>query len=273
MSEIASSNAAIVIPIYKEFDNLSKTERKLLSKIKNVFVNRKIFIVLPKSLNKSFQSYEQFQAISFDDYFFENKFSYSKLLCRKEFYQAFNNFDYVQLIQPDCWVFEDKINHFANLGLDYIGAPWMEGGFDGFPQKKLWKVGNGGFSLRRVKTFLSILDEIENSPKGRMRVFNSHKKGMVGIIKNFGIRNNLKHYIKEAPGEDIFWTHYIPQVFSEKDFKIADPITGARYSFEVHPRFLFEKVTNGKLPMGCHNWRNNEPDFWSSYIHPIKESP
>ena len=64
MSEIASSNAAIVIPIYKEFDNLSKTERKLLSKIKNVFVNRKIFIVLPKSLNKSFQSYEQFQAIS-----------------------------------------------------------------------------------------------------------------------------------------------------------------------------------------------------------------
>jgi hypothetical protein len=153
-----------------------------------------------------------------------------------------------------------------NLELDYIGAPWMKGGFEGNPQGKLWKVGNGGFSLRKVKTFLSILDKIEIEAEGKKPVFKNSNRGIRGVLKNFGIRNNLKHYIKSAPSEDIFWCIYVPQIFDDEKFKISDLETAAHYSFEVHPEFLFLKITRGKLPMGCHNWMNNNVDFWKEYI-------
>ena len=91
-------------------------------------------------------------------------------------------------------------------------------------------------------------------------------KSPKAIIKNWGIRNNLNHYIKEAPGEDIFWCTYVPKIFDQSEFKISDPVTAAHYAFEVLPRFLFEKVTNRKLPMGCHNWLNNNPSFWKDHI-------
>ena len=86
------------------------------------------------------------------------------------------------------------------------------------------------------------------------------------MLKDKGFRNNLRHYIKKPPGEDIFWTHYIPKVFDAEEFKIADPVTGAHYAFEVLPEFLFENITGRKLPMGCHNWENNNPDFWADHI-------
>ena len=261
-----SSNVAIIIPIYQKFQLLEKSELQLLEQIKIVFKNREIIIILPESLEGDWKQKIGFNILSFNDAYFKDKFSYSKLLCRKRFYQSFSDFDYIQIIQTDCWVFEDKLDYFANLGLDYIGAPWMVGGFDGYPKEKLWKTGNGGFSLRRVSTFISILEQIESSQKGKMPVFKIVPKSPKAIIKNWGIRNNLNHYIKEAPGEDIFWCTYVPKIFDQSEFNIADPVIASHYAFEVLPRFLFEKVTHGKLPMGCHNWLNNNPSFWKNHI-------
>lgn len=261
-----NKNTVIVIPIYKKYSELIKFELKLLDQIKTVLSNHEILIILPQSLQKEWSQYSEFKTIFFKDIYFKDKFSYSKLLCRKQFYQSFSDFDYLQIIQTDCWIFEDKIDYFTSLGLDYIGAPWMVDGFDGYPKEKLWKTGNGGFSLRKVSTFISILEQIESSQKGKMPVFKIVPKSPKAVIKNWGIRNNLNHYIKEAPGEDIFWCTYVPKIFNQSEFNIADPLTAAHYAFEVLPRFLFEKVTHGKLPMGCHNWLNNDPNFWKKYI-------
>lgn len=261
-----SLNVAIVVPVYKKFQFLEKSELKLFEQIKTVLTNRQILFILPKSLEKNWIQNSGFKIISFKDSYFKDKLSYSKLLCRKQFYESFSDFDYIQIIQTDCWIFEDKLDYFTNLGLDYIGAPWMVGGFDGYPEEKLWKTGNGGFSLRRVSTFISILEQIEYNQKGKIPVFKTDQKSLKAIIKNFGIRNNLKHYLKKAPGEDIFWSIYVPQIFKQSEFKIADPVTASHYAFEVLPRFLFEKVMNGKLPMGCHNWLNNDPSFWKKHI-------
>ena len=262
-----SSNVAIVIPVYKKFNLLENFEIKLFDQIKAIFTNREIFIILPESINEDWEQNTEFQTISFSDTYFKDKFSYSKLLCRKNFYETFSFYDYIQIIQTDCWIFEDKIDYFINLGLDYIGAPWMEGGFDGNPKEKLWKTGNGGFSLRKVSSFISILEQIKYSQKGKLPVFKSDQISPKALIKNFGIRNNLQHFIKEAPGEDIFWCIYVPQIFNQTDFKIADTTTAAHYSFEVLPEFLFNQITEKHLPMGCHNWMNNSPDFWKNYIN------
>ena len=146
--------------------------------------------------------------------------------------------------------FNDNLDYFTNLDYDYFGAPWMEGGFEGYPEEKLWKTGNGGFSLRRVSTFISILEQILSSQKGKMPVFKTIPNSPKAVIKNFGIRNNLKHYIKKAPGEDIFWCVYVPQIFNQSEFYIADTITAAHYAFEVLPRFSFMT----RLRTGNHPW-------------------
>jgi len=257
---------AIVVPAYKILKDLTRYEIKLLEQINSIFKNRRLFFIVPKCLELDYKSYENFTTIAFADNYFHDKHTYSSLLTSKDFYSRFDEFEYMQIIQTDCWVFDDRLDEFVSKGLDYIGAPWMVNGFEGRPETELWKVGNGGFSLRKVQTFLSTIDQIHNSEKGKRTVFKNSGSGILKIIKNFGFRNNLRHYIKKAPGEDIFWAHYIPKVFSKDEFKIADPVTAAHYSFEVLPQFLFDDVTKGQLPMGCHNWMNNDPDFWAEHI-------
>ena len=259
-------NAAIVVPIYRKIEALSTKETYLIKQVEKVFNSRPLFFASPKSLCNELKEHHSFKTICFADEFFRDKLTYSKLLCTKEFYESFTDFDYIQVIQTDCWVFEDRLDYFLSCGFDYIGAPWMKNGFEGKPQPEIWKVGNGGFSLRKVQTFLSIIEAIKKGKRGRIPVFKDLRTGIFGKLKNKGIRNNLKHYIKNPPGEDIFWSIYVPAVFSEKEFRIADHRTASSYSFEVLPQFLFEEITSGELPMGCHAWESNDPSFWSKHI-------
>ena len=172
----------------------------------------------------------------------------------------------MQIIQLDCWLFKDRLDEFMSMGFDYIGAPWMKNGLEGKPEPELWKVGNGGFSLRKVSSFLSVINQIESTKKGTSPVFTEFGRGLVGALKQRGIRNNLRHYIKSPPGEDIFWSIYVPLVFGKDEFNVADVETAAHYSFETLPRYLYESVTKGTLPIGCHNWSRNDPDFWQTHI-------
>ena len=257
---------AVVIPIYKKKSDLTLEEKYFFRQLKKVFLKRQIILIVPETIEREWIDNDNFSIISFKDYYFTDKNSYSELLCSFFFYNCFKDFDYIQIVQTDCWVFEDSLEYFTSKGFDYIGAPWMVGGFEGEPQNKLWKVGNGGFSLRKVKTFSSILRQISCTRKGLLPVFKNRYRGLVKLLKNAGFRNNLRHYLKKTPGEDIFWCIYVPTIFNDNEFKIADLATAANYSFEVLPEFLFEEVTHGRLPMGCHNWMNNNPDFWKNYI-------
>jgi len=261
-----NAKVAIVIPVYKKLSSHSMNERALFEQVKKVFQSRVIYLVGPSSLETDFIDAERLKFIPFKNEFFKDKLTYSKLLCSQKFYQSFTNYDYLQIVQPDCWVFDDQLDDFTSKGFDYIGAPWMKNGFEGKPEPELWKVGNGGFSLRKILSFLSIIDQIQNTEKGELPVFQDLRDGIIGKLKNRGFRNNLRHYIKNPPGEDIFWGHYVKRIFNQAEFKVADPVMAAHYSFEVLPQFLHDEITEGKLPMGCHNWVNHNPAFWSSHI-------
>lgn len=39
--------------------------------------------------------------------------------------------------------------------------------------------------------------------------------------------------MKNPQGEDIFWSIYVPMVFSKNEFQVADAETVAHYSFET----------------------------------------
>lgn len=257
---------AILVPIYKELSAYSTNEKRLFEQIKKIFPDKPILLFGPHHLESIVSSDGGFKFIAFDVKFFKDKYTYSELLCSLEFYQSFANYDFIQIVQTDCWVFEDKLDYFASADFDYLGAPWMKNGFEGKPVPKLWKVGNGGFSLRKVSSFLSIINQIKKTKKGTVPVFKNFDNGIIGTLKKRGINNNLRHYIKSPPGEDIFWSIYVPLVFKTEEFKVADVTSAAFYSFETLPQYLYEKVTNGILPMGCHNWERNNLDFWRQHI-------
>ena len=84
-----SSNVAIVIPVHKKFQLLEKSELKLFEQIKAIFTKREILVILPESLEEDWEQNIEFQTMSFSDNYFKDKFSYSKLLCRKKFYQSY----------------------------------------------------------------------------------------------------------------------------------------------------------------------------------------
>ena len=115
----------------------------------------------------------------------------------------------------------------------------MKDGFSGKPKKELWKVGNGGFSLR--KSVLSLGDQIESTKKEPSGI---HGIRSVSLGPHVGNCNNSS-IVKISTCGDIFWSIYVPLVFGKDEFNVADPKTAAHYSFETLLRYLHESVTKG----------------------------
>ena len=151
----------VVIPIYKPVPD--KLEKLSFEQCINV-LPYPISIVAPTSLDVSYykQKSKQIFIQRFDDDFFTSINSYNKLLLSKIFYKRFENFNYMLIHQLDAYVFKDELAFWCSNGYDYIGAPW----FEDFKDKgeELWKVGNGGFSLRNIKSATKVLKK-----KGRNR--------------------------------------------------------------------------------------------------------
>ena len=61
-----------------------------------------------------------------DEKYFISKESYSRLLVSKSFYEAFSEYEYILIYQPDCLVFSDQLLEWCKKGNDYIGAPWYK---------------------------------------------------------------------------------------------------------------------------------------------------
>ena len=162
--------------------------------------------------------------------FFEGIDGYNQLCKRREFYEAFRDYEYILLYQLDCWVFEDSVSYFVSLGYDYIGAPWFVIDRErntAVPER----CGNGGFSLRRVSKLAEVCgrhaDEADKA---------------------------------EMP-EDVFLSSGC-----SGELRVCPVDVGREFSFEVGPSVLF-RLNGGKLPMGCHKpFLFEFKTFWKDYI-------
>lgn len=133
----------VCVVILTHLDKLSGDDEKSFLRALKIFTKRDIKLVLPNSVNKSY--YEQFkddvEIVCVNDEWMSSYKNYNRMCCNKNFYNLFSDYDYILIYQTDCWVFEDRLDEFINLGYDWYGAAWpLEGD----------KVGNGGFSLRKV---------------------------------------------------------------------------------------------------------------------------
>jgi hypothetical protein len=135
-------------------------------------------------------------------------------------------------------------------------------------------VGNGGFSLRKVKSALKVLSshrrivplkeiwkkqqQIDYNIKGRLGSF-------IYIFKAFTFQKNNTHYLFNdfAFNEDLFWSRSASSIFSW--YKVPSIKVAMRYAFEQNPSYLYQR-NNHKLPFGCHAWEKYEPEFWEKHI-------
>ena len=231
---------AIVIPVYKS--ELTDNEKKSLLQMNSVLYKFDKYFIGPESLD-----FGNYYALSkgvknrmFEKKYFGSIEGYSQLMLSPFFYKNFIEYDYILIYQLDAWVFDDQLESWCQRGYDYIGAPWIEKPtltkgepiFDLSPYFKD-RVGNGGFSLRKVK---------------------SH------YFNTLLFRPFLKYFIKN---EDMFWGLFL--YFLNPFFKRPSVHEALKFAFELNPRNSF-KLTNHQLPFGVHAWEKYDPEFWKEWI-------
>jgi hypothetical protein len=266
---------SIVIPVYKE--NITNNERISLRQCIKILSTHIITLISPNGLNLNTYLRENpnFKVEYFDGIYFKNLKGYNKLMASYDFYKRFEDYDYLLIYHLDAYVFRDELDYWCNQGYDYIGAPWFKD-FSNSSEVFLG-VGNGGFSLRKIRSFLKVFtyklplyppsiiwsEYLDKSLWCKIRF------GIPAIIKSlYRFDNKVQYYLKEVEknliNEDYFWSEILKKSWLK--FNTPIPEVALKFSFEMNPSFLFEK--NGrKLPFGCHAWFKNEfNSFYKPYI-------
>ena len=208
------ANVCIVIPLYKE--NPSELELKSVNRARQIFAGRDIFYVVPAGFNSSAYGYEAI--IEFPTYYFQSLVNYSELCCLHDFYDAFKDYDYMMIYQPDCWVFEDKLDEFCALGYDYIGAPWPK--MPGIPEDG---VGNGGFCLRSVSKFMDLTRQLHSCgchPEDRFWCIDMSDRlniAPISVAAHFSLEHQPERWFK-AHGKVRPMGCHKPWIFDYKKF-------------------------------------------------------
>jgi len=250
---------AVIIPFYK--DELSAYESVALGQCFKILAPYPIIAIKPKSLvlPQEVAKYPFFDAILFDDECFSSVEAYNRLMMDEKFYKQFLAYEYILIYQLDAFVFKDELNYWCTQHYDYIGAPWIKPRKqnifkralskiqyythtryniqkNGLPTSKQrdYKVGNGGFSLRKTRIFYDICI--------------THRA-------TINYYNGRQHHLFN---EDIFWSVEVNR--KRKLLNIPSWKTALKFSFEFHPARALA-LNKDQLPFGCHAWDLNV-DFW-----------
>lgn len=243
-----AQRACVVMPVYKA--QPSPAEMQSFRQCLTVLAGYDLLLAVPHSLDTRF--YEELSGGAvrverFRDDYFRSIAGYNQLVMADEFYRRFIAYEYMLLYQLDAYVFRDELAQWCARGYDYVAAPWMDNAF----VKRYWMsnsrignwlgkvgvtpkaVGNGGFSLRKIRKSLL-------------------------VIRMFG-----RKIRKWDSNEDIFWSLYVPYYFPF--FRTPGRAEALHFAFETEPARCFER-TGHVLPMGCHAWEKYDPAFWQPYI-------
>ncbi|KAA6337953.1 hypothetical protein EZS27_014007 [termite gut metagenome] len=257
-----SNLVKVIIPIYN--DRLSENERISLDRTYNILNNYPIVIIKPYLLNLNFLS-EKYPALafeSFDDDYFRSLSGYNKLMLSEEFYERFADTFYVLICQLDAYIFKDELKEWCLRGYDYVGAPWLIRpiyrfsllrftswikkqycDFFNLPNGQItnFRVGNGGFSLRKTESHLNATKQLRP------------------IIQFYLSRK--RHHIYN---EDVFWAVEVNK--QGLGFRYPDCMEALQFSFDKYPKWCY-KLNNYQLPFGCHSWyKRKMKKFWFPII-------
>ena len=253
--------AIIAIPVYKP--QLDSYEQLSLQRCLQVLRQHPICLFHPEGLDlsayeKEFEKEEkEFRHESFAPHFFKSQRAYNHLMLTPDFYQRFQAWEYLLIYQLDAYVFSDQLEEWCARGYDYVGAPFLK-----LNRAIDWRnAGNGGFSLRRVSSFIRLFSHKGNilTARGLWRFYRYrgplHRLPLT-IQGLFGIGNKLTDFLAwEKQNEDLFYSMLDDSVLK---WNIPDSRTAMYFSFEGQPSQLYR--ASGRLPFGCHAFLQNEFD-------------
>lgn len=229
---------AIVIPNHR--GNLKWNEEISLQRCKEVFSSYDVILVHPEGIDISgYKKYEIItKYIGLKPNYFSNELMYNRLMNIPYFYRHFLEYDYILIYQLDTFIFENNLEEWCNMNIDYVGAPWIDSPWIKALNKKIPgiqkfinRVGNGGLSLRKVKPFYY---------------------GSIFLYP-------LALFWKGNWHEDFFWTSVAKRFIP--GFKVPDVATALKFAFEEYPEKCYE-LNGNELPFGCHAWEKYNTEFW-----------
>lgn len=243
---------AIVIPVYK--NKLSHLEERSLNQCIKILGDHDIIFACPNGLDPKYQQLD-IKIEEFNTDYFQDIQGYNRLMLESHFYERFLSYDYILLHQLDAFIFRDELKLWCDKGYDYIGAPWIASTsiisklLKPFNSKSIkrrkpifFKVGNGGLSLRKTKTFFKISTVLKKDIKTQL----TEKKHEIYAI------------------EDVFWSLKVPTFFN--DFSIPHYKEAVKFAIDRKPA-LSLKINKNKLPFGCHGFDKPKViEFWKPII-------
>ena len=219
----------IVVPVYRT--ELTWYEKISLARLYAVLPYYNIVFVSPEGLALPEEVRQGRPVMAFPGEFFTSVAAYSRLLLSQQFYARFREFEYMLIYQLDAFVFVDLLQEFCSLGYDYIGGPWqLQNSLQQVrPGKyKIYHVGNGGFSLRRIEACCRLLAKCQGNPR------------------------------YDGWGEDTFWGIAGRE---DRDFRLAPLRLAYAFSIDTLAERCYRKNGN-QLPFGCHGWPRFSRDFY-----------
>lgn len=270
----------VVIPVYSP--TLSQSEVMSLQQCLSVLKDYSITLVIHREVDVSayqnlfLQGKKPFKVAYFDSHYFGSVFAYSQLLLSREFYTRFQEYEFILIYQLDGFVFRDELTEWCDKNFDYIGAPWFKHYGVNYEGPKLWKVGNGGVSLRKVSTFLNAFDQPFPFKSSWFFIKSLRKKKFASMflrtlkmmfVLTFArktVEYILQHFTDERVNEDCFWAEAFAG--TSLALNIPDVLTGARFCLEKKPSYVYGLIGN-QLPFTCHAFEKYEYEsFWKELI-------
>lgn len=240
----------VTIPIYKETLNIDeeislKRLHKVLKDKSNVYA----FCPIDINLDKYLEIFPELQRMEFEPENFTSIYAYSQLCLKYEFYDAFSMYEYMYIYQLDCYLIEDNLEYWCDQEYDYVGAPILVAHADwrNFrinPDNKVIispAVGNGGFSLRNIKTFKYL-----TNPNEELR-------------QKYELTDEK---LKEVKYEDVYFCSFLNELYEieKPDYKIA-----LKFGIDMNPDLAYNYFNFEGFPMCIHAFDKNIP-FWIDKI-------
>lgn len=219
-----SNSCAILTPTHSNKLDHKQVKRLRISLKLNANLGH-IFVV-PKSLVISELSiqFPESEFYRFDDSHFQSHRSYNNLMLSPEFYSRFLNFETILILQTDA-ILVRNISPILGMDFNYLGAPWVpsyqlrevfgrlfyDRGNIPFGRKYILDSGNGGLSLRNVKSLLELLSVWQEDKPRHIRMLNYENRFNEDIIISF----LLQKYGKKTVPKEVARHFFAEKVFDE----------------------------------------------------------
>lgn len=267
---MSKKKVVIVVPISNRSE-LTSSEKLSLKHLEKHLGHHDIFIVAPEGLGVDFPGLE---IKRFSPKYFGSVENYQRMVMSSGFYKTFGEYEYMLTYHLDALVFSDQLLDWCEKEYDFIGAPWVM--HDGSPNKgNIYdgRVGNSGFSLKNIGTFISLFDSDryaynvfdrwvrKHGNKSFFRKLICMPSFFFGFFKRF---NGIEWEVANWNNSEEFFlltraSHYLPK------YMVPEVEEALEFAFEIVPKYCYE-LNNEKLPFGCHAWERYDEEFWEPYL-------